>query len=104
MQGDYIDAEAQLEEDHPQRIAAAVRAASRPLVPGDYLEVFAVRFCNFGGSTVVSVRRPVYDIVSGLQVGWQCWEVPLLCYSFAPLRRVEITRVLPDTEEDTPSR
>ena len=78
-------AEAVIQEDSPQRRAAARRAAQRPLAPGDHLEIYAVEVNQFGGSTWVAIRRPVYDVVGGYQVGWQCWRVPFINYSFHQL-------------------
>ena len=69
MQEGWVDAEAVFEEDNPQRQAAARRAATRPFLPGDRFEVYAISPSAFGGATVVSMRRPVYDLVSGVQIG-----------------------------------
>ena len=98
----WADAEAVIPEETPVRQAAARRAAARPLVPGDHLEVYATRPEPWGHTTVC-VRRPVYDLVTGVQVGWQCWELLLQHFRFAPLLPVEITRWEPaDPPADPP--
>ena len=87
----WVDVEAVFPEDSPQRAAAARRAATRPLLPGDHLEIFAIS-PGGPGETVVSLRRPVYDLVIGVQIGWQCWRAPLWDFSFSQSCSVDILR------------
>ena len=44
----WWDAGAEFQEDSQQRRAAAWRAVSRPLLPGDNLEVYAIEHNQFG--------------------------------------------------------